>query len=198
MNIYFLDKQFSCENTILEINKVFQEINLLISELNIQIGSYEIDGVKIDEDINQYIVEHITDIQNVIINAKAIDEQLLDMIASVRTYVVRAIPEIDKLVDQFYQDVTPDTWNIFSQLLEGLQYIINCLEVINQHTEIYKEPKLFIQAKDYLTSRIGLLQSALESKDRVWLCDVLLYEIIPAFQVILRSIDSNTTNSNAT
>lgn len=187
MHIYVLDQQFSCENTISEVETIFKQV----LGMNIQIDFLEVDEVKIDEKYNEYITEHLSEIKNIRIHVKKIEEVIHDMITSVQEYVVRAIPEIDKLVDQFYLEVTPETWNSFSQLLEGIQYIVNSLEVINQHLEMFSEPNLFSVAKDNLTLRITLLQDALESKDRVWLSDVLLYEIIPGFKLLLKAIDTN-------
>lgn len=178
------------------VDKLFQQVVQSLSETGQSISYMEIDGVEVYTDFEKYISDHLNSIEVIKVKLKTEKELLDDMLISVRDYIERAVPEIDKLVDHFYQGVTSETWNTFAQLLDGLQYIMECLDVVTLHNEWYLNAEQFAHAKKSLSQKIIMLQNAAESQDRVWLSDVLLYEIIPAFKSLTIIVESNISKNN--
>lgn len=194
MQVILYDQTYTCENDMLAVEQLFQRLGQMLVENGQRVVCLEIDGVEVYTDYDLYITDHLNSIQSVVIKIKTEQELLTDSLLSVKEYLERAVPEIDKLVDQFYHEVTSETWNTFAQLLEGLQYIMGTLEAVVQHADWYFNGKQLTLAKDNLSKTIVVLQNAAESQDRVWLCDVLLYEIIPVFKSLSLAIDVNFKN----
>lgn len=191
MQIILLGQTYTCENNMFAIEQIFQKLNQILMENGQRIVGLEVDGVGIYSNLEQYIADHLNNVQIIIVKVKTDQEFLNDSLLSIHEYIERATPEIDKLVDQFYHEVTPKTWNIFGQLLEGLQYIMSSLAIVTQHKEWYFNIRQFNLAQENLSKAIVILQNAAENQDRVWLCDILLYEIIPSFKSLSIAIQAN-------
>lgn len=196
MQIKILDQEFTCKNEMPAVEQVFEQLSQWLEETGQEVVCLEINGVEVAEDYDQYIADHLNNIEIVVVKVKKLQQVLADTLGSVRAYLARAIPEIDKLVDQFYHEVTPSTWDAFSQLIEGLQFSINSLDALNQHAQGYSNAGQFVLAKENLSKKIGMLHAAMESQDRVWLSDVLLYEIVPVLNSLCMAIDTNKCSAN--
>jgi len=194
MRIEAFDKIFECENEISAVENVFTLINELVAESNQEVRCLEIDGTELYGDFEQHLVENIETIKTIVVKVKTLLELMDDTLKSIQEYIERVFPEIDRIVDEFYQDVSSDTWNRFEQLLEGLQFIVNSLKVISENQEKYPSASQFALVKQNLLKRIILLHEALEIQDRVLICDVLLYEIIPSFKSLSWEIYAHKGN----
>ena len=93
-------------------------------------------------------------------------------------YLGRAQPEVEKLGAAFYQGPNEDTWNQFSQLLEGLQWL---LEVGTVLESFRPEQQTSAQWGAEFKEKIKLLSEAMANSDHVLLGDLLQYEISPLF-----------------
>ena len=192
MKIKLMDKVFTCDNRIPAVEETFNQINKLLADTRQVLNCLIIDNREIEEDYSQYIIDNLKEIDTIEIKVQSRQELIDDTLASIREYLERAVPEIDKLVDQFYQEVNQNTWQKFAQLMEGLQFIVDTLQVIDRNKDWYHNAVQFVQVSEKLRRQIVMLQEALESKDRVWLSDVLLYEITPSFQALNRAIAAIT------
>ena len=191
MQIKILDKVYECENQIAALDSIFDQINQLLAQSKTNPSSFEIDGVELFADYDQYIVEHIGDIKTIVIHVKTLKELMDAALISIKEYVMRALPEIDKLVEEFYQGVSQNTWDKFTQVLEGLQFIIDTLSAIEDNRDWYYNASQILLVKQNLLKQIILLQEAMDSQDHVKLSDVLLYEIIPSFEALAKEITVN-------
>lgn len=196
MQIILYDQTYSCKNEMAEVEKIFQILSQMLIENGQRIASLEIDGVEVFTNYDLYINDHLESIQIIFIKVITDQELLEDSLLSVKGYLERAVPEIDKLVDQFYHEVTAETWKVFAQLLEGLQYVMGSLGAVSQHEDWFHNIRQFALFKAKFTDTIVMLQNAAESQDRIWLCDVLLYEIIPVFKSLSLVIDLNFKSGN--
>ncbi|MDF2636807.1 MAG: hypothetical protein K0R78_3681 [Pelosinus sp.] len=192
MQIKILDKVYECENQIDAVGTIFDQIQQLLTQSNTSLSSFEIDGVELYSEYDQYIIDHIDSIKIIVINVKTLKELMDDTLNSIQEYTIKAIPAIDKMVNEFYQGVSQDTWDKFSQLLEGLQFIIDSLNTIGDNQDWYYNASQFEVVKQKLLRQIVMLQIAMESQDRVKLSDVLIYEIIPSFKALAKEITVNT------
>lgn len=194
MQIKILDKVFECENQVAAVEGVFEQINQLLAESSEHVSCFEIDGVEVYQDYDQYIVANLEDIKTIVIKMKPLKDLLGDAFISIQDYLVRAVPEIENLVNEFYQGVSQNTWNKFDQLLEGLQFIMDALNVVSIHPELCSNATQFCQIKDNIVNQISVLQEAMENQDRVSIGDILLYEIIPSFKMLNQEINMNVEN----
>lgn len=192
MEIRILDKNYQCENQLAAVENIFDQINAVLADSKVSISSIEIDGAEIYDDYSQYILDNMEAIKTMVVNVKSLKELLDDSLISIQEYVARAIPEIDTMVDEFYQGVTQTTWDKFGQLLEGLQYITNALTTISDNKEWYYNAEQFEVIRQQLVRQIVMLDAAMEPQDRVKLSDVLVYEITPSFKALDKEITVNS------
>ncbi len=188
MQIKILDKVFECDNQVAAVERVFEQINQILAESDHHLSCLEINGVKVYQDYGQYIVDNLEDIKTIVFKIKTLKELVDDAITSMQDYIVRAVPEIESMVDEFYREADQNTWSNFSQLLEGLQFVIDTLNVVSKHQDWYCNAERLISVRQNLLKQIVMLQEAMESQDRVCLNDVLLYEIIPSFMALNKEI----------
>lgn len=188
MQIKILDKVFECDNQVAAVERVFEQINQMLADSNHHLSCLEINGIKVYQDYDKYIISNLENVNTVVVITKTLKELLADAIISMQDYLVRAVPEIEAMVDEFYRGANQDTWSNFSQLLDGLQFIIDTLNVVSKHQDLYYNVEQLISVQQNLLRQIVMLQEAMESQDRVWLNDVLLYEIIPSFQALNKEI----------
>lgn len=184
MQIKILDQVFECDNQFSEVEDVFNKVSQLLTETKQHISSLEIDGVEVYEDYVQYIMANLDSIDTIVVNMKTLREMLEGALASIQDYLSRAIPEIEILADEFYQGISQNTWEKFAQLFDGLQLIIDSIQVVSEHPELYSNSAKFVEIKDSIIEQLSLLQSALESQDRVSVGDLMLYRLIPSFQML--------------
>lgn len=185
MEIKLFDRVFICENRLEAVDQAFEQIHQLLMTSNQRVSCLEVDETAVYTDFERYIANNLAEINTIIVRVKTLKELLDEAIVSIQDYAARAIPEIDKLVDQFFREVNQETWNTFSNLLEGLQFIMDTLEVLSSQQALCKSFERFILLKQEMARKICSLQAALESQDRVRLSDVLLYEIIPSLQALI-------------
>lgn len=188
MQIKIFDRVFECDNQIAAVERVFEQVNQILADSDRHLSCLEINGIKVYKDYEQYIMANLDNIKTIVVIIKTLKELVDDAVISMRDYLVRAIPKIETIVDDIYRGMSQDTWSNFSQLLDGLQFIIDTLNVVGKHQDWYFNAEQLISVQQNLLRQIVMLQEAMESQDRVWLSDVLLYEIIPSFQALNKEI----------
>ncbi len=189
MQIKILDNVFECDNQVAAVEKVFEQINQILAKSDRRLSCLEINGIKVYQDYDQYIISNLENIKTIVVITNTLKELIDDTVISMQDYLVRAIPEIEVIVDEFSRGASQDTWSNFSQLMDGLQFIVDTLNALNKHQDWYFNAEQLISEQQNLLRKIVMLQEAMESQDRVWLNDVLLYEIIPSFKALNKEIE---------
>lgn len=195
MEIRLHDQVFICENEAAAVEQAFEQVFQILTDLNQQVSYFKINGEAVYADFDQYIETNLAEIKTIVVYTKTMQELLDDAVGSIQEYAVRAIPAIDKLVDEFYHEVKQETWNRFGQLVEGLQFIMDTINKVQEHQDWFEPAASLIAVKQKIAEKIVLLYSAMESQDRVWICDVLLYEIVPSLQAL--NTDRNSTSKHS-
>lgn len=194
MIIKILDKVFDCDNDVVAIEDVFNTIKQLLADTDQKLSCIEVDGEEVFGDYGQYIIDNLAEIEIIHVKVKTLKELLQDAFISIEEYLVRVIPEIEILANEFNTEVDERTWNKFTQLLEGLQFILNTLGVIQEHPELCSNSEEFSNTKKVIENQIVILQEALENQDRVSIGDILLYEIMPGLAGLNREIAVSLKN----
>ncbi|CUH94421.1 hypothetical protein P22_0487 [Propionispora sp. 2/2-37] len=194
MQIKILDQVFECDNQVSSVEDVFDKVNQILTETKQHIGSLEIDGVEVYQDYIQYITANLDSIGTIVVNMKTLREMLEGALVSIQEYLSRAIPEVEILADEFYQGISQNTWEKFAQLFDGLQLIIDSIQIVSEHPELYSNVVKFVEIKDSIIEQLSLLQAALESQDRVSVGDLMLYRLIPSFQMLQGEIAASSNS----
>lgn len=181
-NIYFLEKD---EEIIEKIT------DILIDEMkktNKVIKSFEIDGLELYQDYFEYILDNLNYIENIKVKLITYKELVGETLVGTIDYLQGATEEIVPLSEAFYAEPTKESWDNFSDLLEGLNWIISVFNLIdNDKTLIETLPSYEIwnlYAKDILALNelIPQMNDALNSKDNTLLADLMMYEILPLYE----------------
>lgn len=191
MKIKILDNIFEIENEKSKINEALTEINQFISSLNLQLEGMKINGVEMHKDYYDYIIGNLDSIEIIEVNVKTLKETMDDLLKSTQDYLERAIPELELLVDDIYKDFNKEVWEKFIEFFDGLDSIINILDAISKDNQLYDNVDKYILIKEALSVGIKNLSTALEICDRVWISDIMIYEIKSIFKELYEEINAS-------
>ena len=184
MRVKILENEFELANHLSAIEQLFMTIEEKLKDTGYAFTSLTIDGVKIETDYILYLSQRINDIQEIVVGVKSFRSLLAEMMASADGYLERARPEVEKLSSEFYQGPTEESWRRFTQLLEGLQWL---LETVTAVDCFHPGDQSRRWGEDF-EDKITLLQGALQNSDHVLLGDLLQYEISPLFSALEEEI----------
>lgn len=180
-NIYFLEK----DEDIIE--KISDILSREVEKKNKIIKSIIIDGIELYQNYFEYIKDNLDYIQEVIVKLITYKQLVEETLYGTVDYLDGAAIEIVPLSEEFYAEPTKESWEKFSDLLEGLNWIISVFNLIdNDKTLIEALPSYEIwnlYAKDVLTLNelIPQMNDALNANDNTLLADLMMYEILPIY-----------------
>ncbi|WP_196008107.1 hypothetical protein [Clostridium tyrobutyricum] len=177
MKIKILDDIFEIENDKNKVDEAFKEINELISSSGLQLNCIKINEVEIYKNYYDYIINNLANIDIIEVKVKISKEEMSDLLKSAQDYLEIAIPELEFLVDDIYKDFNKQVWDKFIEFFDGLDSIINIIDTISKNNQLDDNIDRYILIKEKLSVGIKNLSKALEIGDRVWITDVIIYEI---------------------
>ncbi len=195
MNIYLLDKVLNFKNDPEIIEQIFDSINEEIQKEDLQFSHLIIDGAEIYNDFDSYIIENIEDIIKIEVAAFSLQEMVKESIISNEKYVKNAIPIISKLSEEFYQKPKESTWSQLTDLFEGIQWIIQSITQINSiesSSDIVSDYGVwneYVQEMSKLNGIVSEFENAIVNNDNILIGDMLLYEIIPVFEIMVKKLE---------
>lgn len=195
MKIYILNKTLEYENNRKTIDNIFKDIEDIISKSEYIFSHLVIDGYDIYGDFNNYFSDNIKSIQEVKVVTKTVKELAQNILLSTIDYIERAVPEIEILSNEFYKTPEKETWNKLTQLIEGMNWIIESFTMIDVNRELksivssYEEWNLYAKDIHELGELIGEFQEMLENQDFISVADILSYEIVPLFNEMKEKLE---------
>ncbi|WP_010648156.1 hypothetical protein [Oceanobacillus massiliensis] len=182
MQIIYDNDQLNIDNNIGVINEIFNKVNMAIENKNIVFSHLVIDGVDVYENHVAYIEERMDSITKIEIITRNMKEMIWETMDSIHVYLKRAIPALNELVDESYENFSRNSWDGIDQLAEGMQWI---LQFMTFTKTAHQQPPNWQEIKKSLlqceTSFAQLLE-AVEAKDTILITDILSYEVTPAYE----------------
>lgn len=191
MNIYIKNEVFQFKNDSKTLEQLFNIINEYLQKNDLQFSHLVIDGEKVYDNFDCYIIENIESIKVIEVIVMSIFEMVNESILSAEQYVSNAIPIINNIAEEFYQRPNDSTWSQLTDLFEGIQWIIQSITQINSiesSSDIVSDYGIwneYVQEMSKLNNIIPELENAILDKDNILVGDMLLYEIIPVFEVMI-------------
>jgi hypothetical protein len=136
-----------------------------------------VDGKEIYEDHYDYISDHILGISIIQVIVLTKKQMFDNILLSTDEYLTRSIPFVRRLADVFYQQPTQDSWLDFEQLMEGLQWLSQMVQSINQLSKTTLEFS-HIHYSFEVEEVISNLADALQNGDTLLIGDHLKYELL--------------------
>lgn len=196
MNIHIQDKVLEFKNDPEFIEDIFNGINEYLYKEDLQFSHLIIDGEEIYDNFDGYIIEKIKDIKKIEVIVLLLSEIVDGSLKSAEQYSKNAIPIINKLAEEFYQKPDENAWSYLTDLFEGIQWIIQSLTEINSiesSDEIISDYEIwddYIREVSKFNDVIFELENAVLNKDNILIGDMLLYEIVPIFEVMVEKLNS--------
>lgn len=177
-------------------NTIIEKVNELIKDENTIFSHLVVDGVDVYENHEAYINEHLAELMKVEIVTNKATEMIWETAQSVRDYLERAIPALEKLVDESYEEFSQETWEGISQLIEGLQWMLQFKEFTQQSPRQPENWDEFAENFAVCEEQFTPLLDAIEAQDTILISDILAYEITPAYEEILASTEKMLQDTN--
>ncbi|MFV8826462.1 hypothetical protein [Alkalihalobacterium sp. APHAB7] len=191
MKLKLLDEVLEFNNEETSINEMFQQINNRVNERGVHLSHLVVNGVEVYEDHGEYILERLSTIETVEAIVHTTKQLLSSILLSAETYLKRAVPEVNNLVDEFYSTPTEESWQKLVQLLEGLQWITQMINNIDQLDHKILNWNEYLTSMATLETELIPLMEAIENKDTVLIADIIQYEVLPILERL--QIISTTT-----
>lgn len=128
MKLTILDQIYMFDNETNVTEKIIEKINSIISEKNLFFSHLIIDGQEVYEDHEEYMLAKIEDVKEIEAIVKTVQELIDDVLITLDDYTSRAIPEIKRLVNEFYQIPSENTWLSLTYLLDGIDWLYQSLK----------------------------------------------------------------------
>jgi len=180
-NIYFLEK----DGEIIE--KIADILTDEMEKTNKVIKFIEVDGLELYQDYFEYILDNLDYIENVNVKLITYKELVGETLLGTIDYLQGAAAEIEPLSEAFYTQPTREAWEEFTDLLEGINWIISVFNLIDNDKSLIETLPSYevwnLYAKDIFTLNelIPQMNDALNSKDNTLLADLMMYEILPIY-----------------
>lgn len=188
MKVYILDKVLEYNNDKNVIADMFQKIDSILGESNYFFSHLVVDNLEVYGDYEEYFLDNIRHIREVKVISGTIKELANNIMITTIDYINRAIPEINILSGEFYKTPTPQSWDKFSDLLEGITWLIDSFVTIDRNEGLknivssYEEWNCYAKDIFSLQELLSELEEIIENQDIVSLGDMLSYEINPLFK----------------
>lgn len=179
MNVKYLDKLLTIDNNFDALNEALTEINEQLEDSDFVFSHFLIDGTEVYEDVEAFLQENLERVEEfeLILRTKA--EMLNDIMLSAESYLTNAVPEIHKLVDEFYSNPTEESWAKYGQLIEGMQWLMQMVMTIDSSEHKISNWNDYLTNVTALEQELQTLLEAMENADYVLIADIIQYELIP-------------------
>ncbi|MEO1814745.1 MAG: hypothetical protein ABGU93_04030 [Acetobacterium sp.] len=188
MQVKILTEVLTFQNDKKIISTIYDEINRICLEKNLEISHLIIDGEMIDKDYQLFFQEHIQTIDEVIVVVASLEMLVTETIGSAYEYVSSNLKGIETLAESFYGKTDSQAWKQLANLFEGIEWLLNIQVRIDQIKNLSQLIKdylvwnevvlLLFQLKDQILT----MNEAMQNSDLVLIGDLLKYEILPLFK----------------
>ncbi|QTN00390.1 hypothetical protein ERJ70_14430 [Sediminibacillus dalangtanensis] len=172
------ERMIELENSLSSIERIIKEIESGVNESELYFSHLIIDGEEIFEDFELRIEEKVTSIRYIKVVMKTVGEFINDLLVSAENYLIRVHPELQILIDEFYQGPTGSSWVKLGQLMEGLQWINQLFEIIKSSKHKPGNWNEYLKAMSTFEKELNALEAAMEAKDQILIADILQFEIL--------------------
>jgi|LSQX01.3.fsa_nt_gb hypothetical protein len=199
MKISVLDRIDTCPNSIRDIELYFEKLAQELEATQLLIGHVIVDGQPVYEEFVEYLKENIDGINEVEIVLYNLQQYISETLASAAQYTEKAVNELGNMAKEFYQIPSRETWNNFSDLLEGMQWIIETFVIIEKNGwagEVldYQAWNEYARLVLHIQEHVKDLNQALQSADTTLIGDILSYDIKPDLQNMQEALEKLLTS----
>ena len=172
------------------VEVVIEKINELLAD-KYYYSHLIVDGKEIYEQLESFLIESLESVSTIELVVKTVREFVDEVLIMAKDYLTNAIPEMTLLADGFYQSPTSENWGEFSNMLEGMQWLNQTINLIDKSKERPANWNECIKLAAEFEMELKNLEQAVENTDSVLIADIIQYELLPVYEALL--IEVNTT-----
>ena len=195
MKLYILNETFELGNTEESIEQVFEYIRQAIEETEYNFSYMIVDGEEVDDEFEIYREDNLNSIKEVKIVMMTNKEIVEVSLCNINNFLKSVIPVMKTLSDNFYKEPSAEDWELASNLVEEVRYIIYIRESMDDTGSLSALISNYYAWNDYKTQVSTLnniteeFRLALEQVDTDKIGDMIASEIIPAFEKMNIQLD---------
>ncbi|AXH98422.1 hypothetical protein DV702_01085 [Sporosarcina sp. PTS2304] len=198
MNLVFQQQSIELDDRA-TTQEIIDAINQLVSD-GYYFSHFLADGEEVFEAPEQYLNNRRGTIQRLEVIAKTEKEFTNDILLSVENYTSNALPLLETLSNEFYNNPSTETWEQFAQLMESLQWVNGVTELLRSQEEKVVNWMQYEEIADNIQQELVNLEEAVGNEDFVLIGDIIQYEILPSFEALhdaaKTTIDTEGTRPN--
>lgn len=188
MKIKIKKEVFEFANQVSMIEELLNLINKKLEDGNLQISHLLIDEVPVYQEYQDYLIKHIKEIEIVEVICNQLQVLVQETLISTYEYLLNAVTATQGLSEEFYQGPKQGSWNSIADLFDGIRWIIETQNRIDQIKNLkaiisnYPIWNEYVQSTKKIIPVLPDLEEAIRNHDNVLIGDLLLYEVLPVFK----------------
>ncbi|AGX44921.1 hypothetical protein [Clostridium saccharobutylicum] len=182
MKINILDNVFEFDNTIEDVEINLKKVDEIIDLSQLRLSYITINKVQCYDNFYENIINNLKEIETINIVLKSEEEIINEVCQSIFNYLKSGIPQLEELIDAFYLKDGAELWNRFVTFLDGLESIVEKVHFLLENFRESSAFKILGETETFLSSYIKELGKAIEIDDRVFISDLIMYEIKPILE----------------
>lgn len=176
------------ENHLSEVKDVLASIKKILNKENLELSHLIIDGTPVYQNYETYLEDNIETIKEIVVETLKMKQLIEGTLGSAFDYISQATELLKALAEAFYQAPKPYTWNSLGDLFEGIGWLletmnrIDQIDHLDQYVQNYGVWNEYVQIIRGLGIQVPELEQAMVNRDHVLIGDLILYEISPIFE----------------
>lgn len=170
------------KNNIESINPLIIWIEEIVKDSKLHFSHMIIDGEEVFEQFDLVLSEKVTEIEEIKVVLKTEMELLNEIYLSGESYLTRALPEVNKLAESFYQGAGQDEWKTLELFIEGVSWLDQLFNMIDQLTKKPTNWDDFVVAFTKIRMELINLEDAIKANDQSLIADIINYECMPKME----------------
>ena len=194
MQIIYGTKRLDINNDESAIATILKMVDDIIQEEATVFSHLVVDGIEIYDNHEAYLEREISNILEVRVVSSSKKEMIWNTMLSINDYLDRAVPALQDLIEKSYGGFTNETWEGINQLAEGMQWILQFRTFTNGYNE---KPANWHEVEESIIScenHFKQLITGIETQDTILISDILLYEIVPAYEELNKNLAKSLEN----
>jgi len=157
----------------------------------------DIDGAVFREGYEAELLQRIMNIREVHFHTVQGEALVSDIIEELKGYIPKVLQAMESISDLFYGEMTPDDWNLFSRLIEAINWVEQSVRVVidqfKRFSGVETEGQPFYMFVEQLPAKLRELEESLERYDPVAAGDLIKYELRELFEQLATTVESKVT-----
>ena len=187
INDQLISPDFRKKGTPQELEEViynFHKTNEVVQEVII-------DGITYHDGYEERLTSEFFDIKEVTIRTINRNELAEEIYNELNAYLLKLITACDSISELFYGELKQENWNHFSQLMNGIQWVVQSVDVLKVHYNQYNgsiEQNALDGFTQQIESQIRTIEQELQVQNYTALGDIIKYELSEVFKQLANSL----------